>query len=109
LVSTHGLTKENKANSEFERSTCQLPSSGDAAIAASTPVEKACCLHGFEDAEMEQGSACVCQRTRRAAAPESASGFVCLAVLQVHCLRWGLALEAFLYQQSPPCRCSSLL
>jgi hypothetical protein len=35
--------------------TYQLPSDGAAAIATCTSLENACCLHAFEDAEMEQG------------------------------------------------------
>jgi hypothetical protein len=41
--------------SEFESNTYQLPSNGDAAIATCTSVENSCCLHSFEDAEMEKG------------------------------------------------------
>jgi hypothetical protein len=45
----------DRAASEFESSTYQLPSNGDAAIATCTTVENSCSLHGFEDAEMMQG------------------------------------------------------
>jgi len=45
----------DRAASEFESNTYQLPSNGDVAIATCTSVENSCCLHSFEDAEMEKG------------------------------------------------------
>ena len=45
----------DRAGAEFSSYTYQLPSDGAAAIATCTSLENACCLHGFEDAEMEQG------------------------------------------------------
>ena len=45
----------DRAASEFESNTYQLPSDGAAAIATCTSLENVCCLHGLEDADMVQG------------------------------------------------------
>ena len=45
----------DRAGAEFLSCTYQLPSDGAAAIATCTSLENACCVHGFEDADMEQG------------------------------------------------------
>jgi hypothetical protein len=50
-----GRADGDRAGAVFSSYTFPLPSDGDAAIATSTSVENACCLHGFEDAEMEKG------------------------------------------------------
>jgi hypothetical protein len=46
-----------RAGAEFSSYTraYPLPSGGAAAIATCTALENACCLHAFEDAEMEKG------------------------------------------------------
>jgi hypothetical protein len=45
----------DRAASEFSSYTYPLPSGGAAAIATCTSLENACCLHGFEGADMVQG------------------------------------------------------
>jgi hypothetical protein len=45
----------DRAGAEFSSYTYPLPSDGAAAIATCTSLENACCLHGFEDADMVQG------------------------------------------------------
>jgi hypothetical protein len=45
----------DRAASEFLNYFLPLPSDGAAAIAMCTALENACCLHGFEDTEMEKG------------------------------------------------------
>jgi hypothetical protein len=56
LEKAHTTTADgDRAGAEFSSYTFELPSDGASAIATCTALENACCLHAFEDAEMEKG------------------------------------------------------
>jgi hypothetical protein len=55
-ATAHTVTADGRrAGAGVTSYTYPLPSDGASAITTCTALENACCLHAFEDAEMEQG------------------------------------------------------